>query len=43
MLTLKEFLTFKHGNEQDLGQNSEHKKVFSAPKIYTAKGDLSKR
>lgn len=39
MLTIYQFLSFTYDNAYDLSQ----KKNFTAPKIYTAKGDLSKR
>ncbi|RSK40400.1 tyrosine-type recombinase/integrase [Mangrovimonas spongiae] len=47
MSLLNDFITFEHGNEHDLEHDSEHdlrkKPQFSSPKIYNAKGDLSKR
>jgi integrase len=47
MSTLLEMLTFSSENEHVLAHNLEHKlkikKNFSAPKIYNAHGDLSKR
>ncbi len=39
MQSILEFITFEHRIEHDL----EHKKQFSAPKIYNANGDLNKR
>lgn len=39
MESILEFITLEHRNEHDL----EHKKQFSAPKIYNANGDLNKR
>jgi len=39
MESILEFLTLEHRIEHDL----EHKKQFSAPKIYNANGDLNKR
>jgi len=43
MLNINEFITFEHENEHDLEHDLAHKKDFSAPKIYTANGNLSKR
>jgi integrase len=47
MSTLNEFLTFEHRSEHvfeyDLEHNLTLKTQFSTPKIYNAKGDLSKR
>ncbi|WP_338733474.1 tyrosine-type recombinase/integrase [Mangrovimonas cancribranchiae] len=47
MSLLNDFITFEHRNEHDLEHDSEHnlrkKPQFSTPKIYNAKGDLSKR
>jgi integrase len=43
MSTLNEILTFEHESEHVLEHNLPLKNHFSAPKIYTAKGDLSKR
>ncbi|MEN8123457.1 MAG: site-specific integrase [Bacteroidota bacterium] len=47
MFTLNEFLTFEHENEHVLEHDLEHtmveKRKFSKPKIYNAKGDLTKR
>jgi len=42
MLTLNEIITFEHENEHDLEHDLVHKKDFSAPKIYSTNGDLSK-
>ena len=39
MQTIQDFITLGVENEHDL----EHKPLFSAPKIYDANGDLSKR
>ncbi|MCX7551841.1 tyrosine-type recombinase/integrase [Xanthomarina sp. F2636L] len=43
MFILTEFLTNEHGNEHVLEHSLLKKKIFSAPKIYTANGDLKKR
>jgi len=43
MLSLNEFLTLEHNLEHDSAHNLTHKKDFSPPKIYDAKGDLKKR
>lgn len=43
MLTLNEILTFEHESEHVLEHDLSTKRNFSDPKIYTAKGDLSKR
>ena len=47
MSTLNKILTFEYKSEHVLEYNLEHdltqKSQFSSPKIYTAKGDLSKR
>ena len=39
MESILEFITLEHRIEHDL----EHKKQFSSPKIYNAKGNLNKR
>ncbi|MBC8769361.1 site-specific integrase [Arenibacter sp. BSSL-BM3] len=43
MATFYEIVTFEHKSEHVLEHNLSNKKNFSLPKIYTAKGDLSKR
>jgi len=43
MATFYEIVTFEHKSEHVLEHNLSNPKNFSAPKIYTAKGDLSKR
>ncbi|WP_323787890.1 site-specific integrase [Psychroserpens sp.] len=43
MLTLNKVITFEYDLEHDSEHDLSHKKDFSAPKIYTANGDLSKR
>ncbi|RCW91294.1 tyrosine-type recombinase/integrase [Winogradskyella arenosi] len=43
MTILNEFLTFEHNSEHDSAHNLSHKRDFSAPKIYSAKGDIKKR
>ena len=43
MQTLNEIITFEHDLEHDSEHDLAHKTDFSPPKIYTAKGDLSKR
>ena len=43
MPNLNEILTFEHESEHVLEHNLPLKTLFSVPKIYTAKGDLSKR
>ena len=43
MSTLQEFLTFEHESEHVLEHDLSNKKIFSAPKIYNANGNLSKR
>lgn len=43
MSTLQEFLTFEHESEHVLEHDLSNKKLFSAPKIYNANGNLSKR
>lgn len=43
MITLNDFLTFEFDLEHDSEHDLLHKKKFSAPKIYSAKGDISKR
>ncbi|MDN3665779.1 tyrosine-type recombinase/integrase [Algibacter miyuki] len=43
MPNLNRILTFEHESEHDLEHNSPLKTLFSVPKIYSAKGDLSKR
>ena len=43
MHNIQEFLTFNSTIEHDLEHDLEHKRQFSLPKIYSAKGNLSKR
>jgi len=43
MSTVNEILTFEHENEHVFEYNLQLKKKFSAPKIYIANGDLTKR
>lgn len=43
MSNLNEFLTFEHRSEHTFEHTLPLKKLFSDPKIYNAKGDLSKR
>lgn len=43
MSTIYDFVTLENQIEHDLEHTLEHKKQFSLPKIYSAKGDLSKR
>ena len=47
MFTTEQILTFAYESEHnfahDLEHNLAHKTIFSTPKIYDAKGDLSKR
>jgi integrase len=43
MSTLQEFLTFEHESEHVLEHDLSNNKLFSAPKIYNANGNLSKR
>ena len=43
MATFNEIVTFEHKNEHVLEHNLSNKENFSVPKIYNAKGDLSKR
>ncbi|GAA4240837.1 site-specific integrase [Winogradskyella psychrotolerans] len=43
MSNLNRILTFEHESEHDLEHNLPLKNLFSIPKIYTGKGDLSKR
>jgi integrase len=43
MQTIYKLVTLQSQNEHDLEHDSEHKVLFSAPKIYDADGDLSKR
>ncbi len=43
MSTLQKFLTFEHESEHVLEHDLSNKKIFSAPKIYNANGNLSKR
>lgn len=43
MSTLNELITLGLQNEYDLEHDSEYKTLFSKPKIYDGKGDLSKR
>ena len=43
MQTLNEVITYEHYLEHDSEHDLSHKKDFSAPKIYTANGDLTKR
>lgn len=43
MFTLNEFITFEYDLEHDSEHDLLHKKKFTSPKIYSAKGDLSKR
>jgi len=43
MSTLKELITFESENAYESAYDSPLKKNFSIPKIYTAKGDLTKR
>ena len=43
MLTFKEIITFAYESEYETAYDLSKKSNFSTPKIYTAKGDLSKR
>jgi hypothetical protein len=43
MFTLNEFLTNEYESEHVLEHSLLKKKIFSAPKIYSANGDLNKR
>ena len=43
MLTTKQLLTFAYHIEYESAYDLSQKRNFSLPKIYTAKGDLSKR
>ena len=43
MSTLNELITFEYGIAYDSAYSLTQKSLFSNPKIYTAKGDLSKR
>lgn len=43
MLNIQEIITFNSKIEHDFEHDSEHIKLFSPAKIYSAKGDLSKR
>ncbi|MDO6600654.1 tyrosine-type recombinase/integrase [Tenacibaculum sp. 1_MG-2023] len=43
MRNIQEFITFSSKIEHDLEHDLEHKKLFSNPKIYSAKENLSKR
>ena len=43
MFNLNEILNFECQNEHVLEHDLQMKKNYSPPKIYTAKGDLSKR
>ncbi|WMI64769.1 site-specific integrase [Aestuariibaculum sp. YM273] len=43
MFTSKQILTFAYESEYETAYDLSQKKNFTAPKIYTAKGDLSKR
>ncbi|MDT0556217.1 tyrosine-type recombinase/integrase [Patiriisocius hiemis] len=43
MSIIYDFVTLENQIEHDLEHTLEHKKQFSTPKIYSAKGDLSKR
>jgi len=43
MFNLNSYLAKEHGNEHVLEHSLSKKKKFSAPKIYSANGDLSKR
>ncbi|MGJ5641398.1 tyrosine-type recombinase/integrase [Formosa sp. S-31] len=43
MLTIQRFITFAYESEYETAYDLPKKKNFSTPKIYTAKGDLSKR
>ncbi len=43
MSTIYDFVTLGNQIEHDLEHTLEHKRQFSLPKIYSAKGDLSKR
>ncbi len=43
MYTLNELLKFEHNSEHILEHDLKSDKPYSAPKIYNAKGDLSKR
>ncbi|EGV43497.1 hypothetical protein BZARG_1286 [Bizionia argentinensis JUB59] len=43
MFNLNSYLANEHGNEHILEHSLQNKKNFSAPKIYNANGDLSKR
>gem|GEM_PF-4567551 len=42
MSTFNEIITFEHKSEHVLEHDLSNTKNFSAPKIYSAKGDLSK-
>ncbi|WP_179346451.1 tyrosine-type recombinase/integrase [Winogradskyella ursingii] len=43
MFSLKQLLTFAYESEYDSAYDLSEQKLFSKPKIYTAKGNLSKR
>ena len=43
MFTSKQILTFTYESEYETAYDLSQKKNFTAPKIYTAKGDLNKR
>lgn len=43
MLNTQEFIIFNSKIEHDLEHDLEHKRLFSSPKIYSAKENLSKR
>ena len=43
MPNFKELITFEYENEYESAYDLSLKRNFSAPNIYTAKGDLSKR
>ncbi|TCK64898.1 site-specific recombinase XerD [Winogradskyella wandonensis] len=43
MQTIYDLITLEVQNEHDLEHKPEHKSLFSEPKIYDAKGDLTKR
>ncbi|MFK7813377.1 MAG: hypothetical protein AB8B59_12870 [Maribacter sp.] len=43
MFNFKQFVTTAYENEYESAYNLPVKKIFSKPKIYSAKGDLTKR
>ena len=43
MQPIYDFITLDLENEHNLEHKPEHKKLYTKPKIYDAKGDLSKR